>query len=43
MKDKQLVVFEDDRFGTIRTITVDSGRPWFAGKDVAGMGLKYNA
>ncbi len=36
MKDKQLVVFEDDRFGTIRTITDDSGRSWFAGKDVAG-------
>jgi prophage antirepressor-like protein len=35
MEDKQLVVFEDDRFGAIRTITDDAGRPWFVAKDVA--------
>ncbi len=35
MEDKKLVVFKDDRFGAIRTITDDAGRPWFAGKDVA--------
>ena len=29
--------FENDEFGTIRTLTGKGGNPWFVGKDVAGI------
>jgi len=33
-QDRQLTVFEDDRFGSIRALDVD-GEPWFVAKDIA--------
>lgn len=31
----ELTIFNNDKFGNIRTITDEKGEPWFCGKDVA--------
>ena len=32
----ELQIFQNEEFGTIRTVTIDN-EPWFVGKDVAGI------
>ena len=34
MKMSEIQIFENEQFGSIRTIEID-GMPWFVGKDVA--------